>query len=98
MTAPADFEDRLAARLLGVSVDADPAEIRARFRRLARAVHPDTAVGVGCVDLGRLAEAKDRLVARAEAHEATSLRLRVERLRLTQDPTERVGLLVDLAG
>jgi hypothetical protein len=65
MIAPADFEDRLAARLLGVDVDADAEVVRARFRRLVRAVHPDTAVGSACVDLGRLAEARDRLLVRA---------------------------------
>lgn len=67
MTATTDFEDRLAARLLGVDVDADASTIRARFRRLALAVHPDTAVADAGVDLGRLAAAKQRLIARANA-------------------------------
>jgi hypothetical protein len=65
MTLAADFEDRLAARILGVDVDADAATIRTQFRRLARAVHPDTAVGEIRVDLGRLAAAKQRLLSRA---------------------------------
>lgn len=67
MTPTADFEDRVAARILGVDVDADPGAIRAQFRRLALSAHPDTAVGTGDVDLGRLAAAKQRLIARAEA-------------------------------
>lgn len=66
MDTSADFEDRLAARLLDVPLDADPAAVRGRFRALAKAVHPDRNVLDGCIDLGRLAEAKDRLVRRAE--------------------------------
>lgn len=60
-----DFEERLAARLLGLPVEADPPAIRGRFRSLVKAVHPDTTLLEGCVDLGSLAEARDLLLARA---------------------------------
>ena len=61
-----ELAEHRAARLLGVDVDADAALIRHRFRLLVRSVHPDTAAATACVDLGRLAEAKDLLLARAE--------------------------------
>lgn len=69
-----EFTDRLASRILGVDLEAPEAEVRAAFRTRVRAVHPDTAVGVGCVDIGRLAEAKDKLVARARRTAAEAAR------------------------
>ena len=60
-----DFEERLAARLLGVPVDADARAVSGRFRSLVKAVHPDRTLLQGCVDLGSLAEARDLLLARA---------------------------------
>lgn len=76
MDATPDFEDRLAARLLGVPLDADAAAIRGRFRALAMALHPDRSVLDACVDLGRLAEARDRLLARAARRERAAELLR----------------------
>ncbi len=67
---PVPLADRTAALLLGVDVDADATEIRRRFRRLVRAVHPDCSTGEACTDLGRLADAKDRLLSRAAARDA----------------------------
>lgn len=61
----ADFEERLAARLLGVPVDADARAVSGRFRSLVKAMHPDRTLLQGCVDLGSLAEARDLLLARA---------------------------------
>lgn len=105
MTPTADFEDRVAARILGVDVDADPSAIRAQFRRLALSVHPDTAVGTGGVDLGRLAAAKQRLIARAEARttdvgrwaererrlrSGTAARARMVRIRREQEVRRRL--------
>ncbi len=79
-----DFQDRVAARLLGVDVDAAPTVVRGQFRRLVRAVHPDTAAAEGCVDLGRLAGARDRLLARADRRALEAGRLtELERNRRT---------------
>lgn len=61
-----EFHDRLAAQSLGVHVDASPTVVKYRFRQLVKTVHPDAAVADGCVDLGRFAEAKDRLLDRSE--------------------------------
>lgn len=87
-----DFADRLAARLLGVPLDADPVVTRTAFRRQVRAVHPDTAVGDACVDLGRLAEAKDRLLRR---HAQRAAQDRAARWSFAS--SDRVGRLVDVA-
>ena len=112
MTPTADFEDRVAARILGVDVDADPRDIRTQFRRLARSVHPDTAVDTDGVDLGRLAAAKHRLIARAEARTtdvgrwaererrqrtATAARARMVRIRRQQEVRRRLERMRSVA-
>ncbi len=65
--------------MLRVPVDADPAAIRGRFRSLVKAVHPDRTVLDACIDIGTLAEAKDRLLLRAEARIARDTAARAAR-------------------
>lgn len=65
-----------ARRLLGVTPDADPADVRAAFRARVRAVHPDTAVGVAATDLGVLCVARDLALAAALHRPATEARCR----------------------
>lgn len=60
------LEERTAARLLGIHIDTDVVGIRAAFRKLTKAVHPDRSSGGAPADIGRLAEARDHLLERAE--------------------------------
>ena len=61
-----------AARL-GVSWDADAAEVRAGFARQMRAIHPDTSGGQGGdpTEVAALIEARDLVLARLVARAAS---------------------------
>lgn len=60
------IEERSAARLLRIPVDSDPADVRTAFRALAKAGHPDRSGAGDGVDVGRLTDARDALLDRAE--------------------------------
>ena len=58
----ATLDDAEARRVLGVSRDADKAEIQAAYRRLMTRAHPDAGGSEGLAD--RLNAARDRLLKR----------------------------------
>lgn len=108
---PPDTEERAAARLLRIDVDSDAAAVRTAFRELAKQVHPDRAHHDANLDIGRLVDARDRLLARAQERSRRPLgaergpNLTVARARRKTpfddriiDLTEPLGHLVDVTG
>lgn len=92
-----DMDLRIAARLLGVDLAASPEEIKAAFRRLAKAAHPDSADTAPAVDVGRLAAAKDLLLpgaAARAAQAAQAVAIRAAQARLAKAHADRI---IDLA-
>lgn len=104
------IEERTAARLLDIDVDTDAAGVQAAFRTMAKTVHPDRSVADGCVDIGRLAEARDRLLERRARHRAQVEADNERRRSLVKAPpktlfddhlidlTSPLGHLVDVTG
>lgn len=94
-TAGASLGELVAARALGVDVDADVITIQRAFRGVAKDLHPDRGSDQGRADIGRLIDARDRLLRRAAARAgegprsgATSLARRVDQaLEPTTSPT-----------
>lgn len=108
---PPDSEERAAARLLRIDVDSDAAAVRTAFRELAKQAHPDRVHHDADLDIGRLVDARDRLLARAEERSRRPLRTEgasghtvVRARRRTPfddriiDLTEPLGHLVDVTG